>query len=425
MRRLAVVLLSIPLCVPVAAARPFPRGDADATKLIVDEWEIDATLLDGFGTLSVIGADSVSPAGGWTNAAQVVSFLVPTSAVADRFIDPEPAVYPPDLRSAGGTAGPTLTRDPLPAVLINDNLAVPGVNGAHSFLRADGPAAGSGGLVSTRVAGSDSGARTRMGQTSTTGESAGSGAISANPGGPMASALTRPIILGAGSRTSIGTAAVHGGSITLAAGTTLEVNGGLLVNNGTITGTTNVNSGGLVKGSGRFGPVHVTAGGRVAPGNSPGAVTTGDGTSWGAGGTYQWEVNDATGGPGGPAGWDVWNVAGTLNVTAGATPNSQLTIEVTGQNAGNPPGTPDHYTSTQSYSWVIATATTDITGFDPAKFALNTSHFSAPGNFSLARAGNTIVLSFAPVPEPVCTLAVLGAGVASAAWWRRCRRTVS
>jgi PEP-CTERM motif-containing protein len=51
------------------------------------------------------------------------------------------------------------------------------------------------------------------------------------------------------------------------------LNGGLLVNNGTITGTTDVNYGSLAKGTGVYGVVNVNQGGMYAPGNSPGIVT--------------------------------------------------------------------------------------------------------------------------------------------------------
>jgi hypothetical protein len=53
-------------------------------------------------------------------------------------------------------------------------------------------------------------------------------------------------------------------------GQTLELNGGLLVNNGRVSGTTNVNSGSVAKGAGTFGVVNVNQGGVYAPGNSAG-----------------------------------------------------------------------------------------------------------------------------------------------------------
>jgi hypothetical protein len=77
------------------------------------------------------------------------------------------------------------------------------------------------------------------------------------------------LFLGGGSRTTINS----GGSIILSGGTTIELNGGLLVNNGTITGTTDVNYGSLAKGTGVYGVVNVGQGGVFTPGNSPGILT--------------------------------------------------------------------------------------------------------------------------------------------------------
>jgi autotransporter-associated beta strand protein len=92
------------------------------------------------------------------------------------------------------------------------------------------------------------------------------------PAGGMLNNSNSPMVLGGGSRTFIGTTAVHGGTLDLG-GQTLELNGGLLVNNGTVSGTVNVNYGSLAKGAGSFGVVHVFDGGVFAPGNSPGIVT--------------------------------------------------------------------------------------------------------------------------------------------------------
>jgi hypothetical protein len=90
-------------------------------------------------------------------------------------------------------------------------------------------------------------------------------------GGVMNNTLS-PLVLGGGSRTFIGSAAAPGGAINLGS-QTLELNGGLLVNNGTVSGTTNVNFGAVAKGAGAYGVVNVNQGGVYAPGNSPGIST--------------------------------------------------------------------------------------------------------------------------------------------------------
>lgn len=91
------------------------------------------------------------------------------------------------------------------------------------------------------------------------------GQITVNGGGTFDnSASASSLVLGGGSRTTINS----GGSIKAGA-TSIEVNGGLLVNNGSITGTTNVHFNGEAVGTGSFGAVNVFENGRFAPGASP------------------------------------------------------------------------------------------------------------------------------------------------------------
>ena len=82
-------------------------------------------------------------------------------------------------------------------------------------------------------------------------------------------------------------------------GGTIITDGTLLANNttgsATGTGTVNVNTGGTLGGDGIItGAVVVGAGGTIAPGNSPGILTTGAMT-WEDGGAYEWELNNADG----------------------------------------------------------------------------------------------------------------------------------
>lgn len=79
------------------------------------------------------------------------------------------------------------------------------------------------------------------------------------------------LVNGGGSRTTVN----PGGAISLSSGAAnqLDLNGALLVNNGTITGTVNVNYGSLAKGAGAYGVVNVFDGGVYSPGNSPGTAT--------------------------------------------------------------------------------------------------------------------------------------------------------
>jgi hypothetical protein len=94
---------------------------------------------------------------------------------------------------------------------------------------------------------------------------ANSGVVTVNSGGSINNAISN-LVSGGGSRTTINS----GGQINLVGGTTLELNGALLVNNGTVTGTVNVNYGSLAKGTGSYDVVNVNEGGVYSPGNSPG-----------------------------------------------------------------------------------------------------------------------------------------------------------
>lgn len=123
-----------------------------------------------------------------------------------------------------------------------------------------------------------------------------------------------PLVLGGGSRTLIGSAAAPGGVMNLDA-QTLELNGALLVNNGTVSGTTNVNFGSVVKGAGAFGVVNVNQGGVYAPGNSPGVSNATavefENTSTSFGGPM-FEIELAGLAPG--TGYDQLHVAGQLSL---------------------------------------------------------------------------------------------------------------
>ena len=95
-----------------------------------------------------------------------------------------------------------------------------------------------------------------------------SGVTQINNGGTLYAFNSNLVLLG-GSRTYVGTPAVHGGTINLfTSGITLELDGGLLVNNGNISGgTVDVNYAGLATGTGSYSNVVVNPGGTYMPGN--------------------------------------------------------------------------------------------------------------------------------------------------------------
>jgi autotransporter-associated beta strand protein/T5SS/PEP-CTERM-associated repeat protein len=205
------------------------------------------------------------------------------------------------------------------------------------------------------------------------------------------------LVLGGGSRTYIGDPQQIGGQLNVVGGT-IELNGGLLVNNGEISGTTNVNFGSLAKGAGKYGPINVTDGGKFSPGNSPGTVTTGS-TNWNSGGSYIVEIADALS----PTGIDSWKVDGSLAIEASR--NNPFVISLASIDGLV-------FDSTRNYTWDILHADAGIAGADPLELVLDTSNFKNNlngGQFSLEPTSTDLLVHFSSVPEPAAMLAVVAA----------------
>jgi len=190
----------------------------------------------------------------------------------------------------------------------------------------------------------------------------------------------------------------------------LEVSSGAFLDAAnTASGGITLESGQVLAGTGTvLGSVTVASGSQVAPGNSPGILTTGD-QIWEGGGTLLLEMDDAAGTAG--FGWDLLDVVGTLSITATALDPFQIDLASLLQGTDTP-GDASNFPGPGS--WVIVQTTGGISGFSADAFDLDTSAFSnahTPSLFSLATAGNNLVLSYAVVPEPgsgiLLTLATL------------------
>ncbi|NBS79857.1 hypothetical protein EBS57_08660, partial [bacterium] len=90
-------------------------------------------------------------------------------------------------------------------------------------------------------------------------------------------------------------------------------NSGTLLVNGT-AGAVVVSARGILAGGGTVGNVTLESGSFLNPGNSPGTLTAAS-SRWGAGSTYNWEINQATGGTAG-VNWDLFSVFGALDLSA-------------------------------------------------------------------------------------------------------------
>ena len=166
------------------------------------------------------------------------------------------------------------------------------------------------------------------------------------------------------------------------------ITAGTLVLNGTNSGSAiTVNSGGTLTGSGTGGATTVNSGGKIGPGNSPGILTVGD-LTLNSGGTYTWEMANATGSAG--TGWDQLNATGLLTIGSNAT--STFTIAITSSGA---PANWNYATTNQT--WDILDYGT-ISGFNASYFTLNSTAFGGDltpdSSWSLTDTGSALRLTY-------------------------------
>lgn len=163
--------------------------------------------------------------------------------------------------------------------------------------------------------------------------------------------------------------------------------------------------GGTLAGTGSIGgAVTVNRDGTHSPGASVGAQAVG-GEVWHSGGTFRFEINDATGVAGGPDGWDLLTVSnaggtGTLDLS-GRSAADPLTIEIVSL-SGAAPSDAENFVCTQPYEWLFATYEQLSGAFSPSIFALDTTGFTnstGAGHFEITEAQNGLVISFVPEPD--------------------------
>jgi len=118
---------------------------------------------------------------------------------------------------------------------------------------------------------------------------------------------------------------------------------------------------------------------------------------WNGGGSYDWEIADATGTAG--TGYDTIDAStGTLTVAAAAgTPFNVKLISLSGDSSGSVA----NFNNDNTYAWTLASAGT-ISGFSADKFAVDSSQFLndlAGGTFSVE--SSPLRLRFSPNHKPV------------------------
>lgn len=169
-------------------------------------------------------------------------------------------------------------------------------------------------------------------------------------------------------------------------GTTTVSGGKLLINgNKSGAGAVTVHAGGTLGGSGSVsGATTVASGGTLAPGaNGIGAITFNHALTLAGGSSIAWEITNWTGAAG--SGWDT-AVVSSLDLTS-ATSANRITIRPAAVSLGN--------FSEASRSFLLVQATSGITGFDAAKFSIDTSGLTQPkGAWFLQQSGNNLMLVY-------------------------------
>jgi len=331
------------------------------------------------------------------------------------------------LTLGAGVAGDTTLASSIFLLLAGDQAW----RNASSFTLGVGSDVAGQGSVSLRNSGAGStvisGAMNSVGAITNSGTGSGttiiSGVIGTNVAGVTQDSATSTLIL-------VGTN-TYTGHTTVAEGT-LVVDGDI-----STSGRTTVESGGTLSGTGRVGDTIILAGGTGSPGSSPGMMTVDGNLIWNGGGNYNWQIHDALGPAGAPLGWDLYDITGTLDLSA-LTVTSQFNINLWSL-AGVAPdvaGPAVRFDAARDYAWTIVATDLGVVGFDEAEFDLHLDPSNGAGGFANALAGGTfglrvegndLQLTFATaIPEPN-TRSVVGMMIALLVirWFARSRRTSS
>jgi fibronectin-binding autotransporter adhesin len=213
-----------------------------------------------------------------------------------------------------------------------------------------------------------------------------------------------------GANTYTGSTMIDGGTLALAgagsinASPTVTVNTGATFDVSAVTGGYAVANGQTLGGSGTVvGATTVASGGRVAPGPGIATFTMGD-LTLGAGGSYDFQMFDATGTAG--VGWDLISTGATIGLPVSPT----FTINLASvSSSGGAAGNALNFDNSVVSSWRIIAASVFTGTFDASNFTVNTSAFSNTlngGSFTVSDTGASgpgLYLVFNPGGELVWT----------------------
>ncbi len=223
-----------------------------------------------------------------------------------------------------------------------------------------------------------------------------SGVIGTNVTGVTQDSATSKLVL-AGTNTYTGNTTVAKGE--------LVVSGSIAA-----SALTSVQSGGTLSGTGVLGDTIILNGGTGSPGSSPGTQTIAGDLTWIGGGNYNWQLQNALGSAGSSTGWDLYDVSGTLDLSA-LTLGSKFNINLWSLSVVAPDlnGNALNFNAGQNYTWIIVATDLGIVGFDPSEFNISVvanngaagfANDLLGGAFGLRVTGTNLELTFTAVPEP-------------------------
>ena len=209
----------------------------------------------------------------------------------------------------------------------------------------------------------------------------------------------------AGNNTALGPA---GNSVLLTGGAALNVRTGVTLSNPLVlSGSANTLSGSGTIASSVVDDSTAVISPSASPGNGPGTLTFSGGLTLASGGAISFHLYDANGSAG--TGYSLISATNGLSLTASP---GTITFNLVSIDSGGNAANAVNFNAATPYSWMFATSTSAISGFDPTDFTLNTSGFLNNGNggtFSFSETGNNLYLNFTPVPEP-STWVLIGLG---------------
>ena len=228
---------------------------------------------------------------------------------------------------------------------------------------------------------------------------------------------------------------VEAGTLTLGAAASLAsssivVSPGATFNVAALAGGLTRGVGQSLGGSGTVaGSVTIGSGGTIAPGMSPGTLTTGP-LTWQAGGNYNWQILSTAGTAGSQ--WDLISADSlTLSGLSAETPFSinLWSLASTGPDVNGPVA---DFNPTVPGSWRIVNTASAISGFDPGHFTFSTAAANGTGgfanslqggSFSVALTGDALGIDLRFTPGATLTWTADGATAGGSGTWSAASQT--